>query len=261
LAVARNDIQLRTSDIWLIDLARNVPSRFTFDRANEFSPIWSPDGNQLAFMSSRAQPGIYQKRTSGGGNDELLTQISVPYFVTRDWSRDGRFILYSAGGSVGARNLWALPLTGDRKPFAVTHSEFRENHAKFSPNGRWMAYDSNESGRPEVYVQPFPQGEGKWQISNNSGLEPRWRADGKELFFLDSEGKVMSVAVKTDGAAFEADSANLLFQLNAPLLLPTSRTRYTVSYDGQRFLFNLPPLQVINAPITVILDWTATLRK
>jgi eukaryotic-like serine/threonine-protein kinase len=126
----------------------------------------------------------------------------------------------------------------------------------------WIAYDSNESGRYDIYVQPFPKGDGKWQISNNGGGEPRWRPDGKELLFLDPDGKMMSVSVTTDAATFEAGSAKLLFQPSVPLVAPNGgRMRYSVSADGQRFLLNMPSGQVIGNSIKVTLDWTAALHK
>ena len=161
LAVARNDI-------WLIDLLRGTDSRFTFEGGGAFA--WSPDGKMIAFSATRkGQPGIYQKAASGAGNEELLIAGTIPWFVG-DWSSDGRFIIFRKDNN--DLDIWALPTFGDRKPFPVLQTKFNENDDRLSPDGRWIACNSDESGRREIYVQNFPPSGGKWQVSVQGGISP-----------------------------------------------------------------------------------------
>ena len=185
-------------DIWVFDLARNTETRLTFDPADDLGPLWSPDGNHIAFASTRNHSfGLYQKNSNGTGDDELLLKVDTT-IVPEDWSLDGRFLVYMITTG-GGRDVWFLPLAGDassgaprgsgqtgqaRKPVPFLTTPFFERHAQLSPDGKWMAYVSNESGIYDVYVQSFPAGGGKWQVSTGGGVEPRWRHDGKELFYL-----------------------------------------------------------------------------
>ena len=250
--------------IWLLELNRGTTSRFTFDPASDTATIWSPDGNLLAFSSNRgAATNIYQKATSGGGKDELISSATGGNGQPTDWFRDGRFILYQQSGDKTAWDLWALPLFGDRKPTPFLQTQFNESYGVFSPDGRWVAYVSDESGRSEVYVQAFPPSGGKWQISNGGGILPLWRRDGKEMFFVvPFVGRLMAVEVKT-ASQFEAGVPKLLFQKPLALTHGTtgSGTHYGVSADGQRFLLNLPIQEAAPSPITVVLNWTAGLKK
>ena len=247
------------SDVWLIDLVRGVPSRFTFNPSSEDNPCWSPDGNMIALTSNREdKPGIYRKNSSGAGAEELLANVTTILDDGIDCSKDGKYILFQTSGATTGSDLWVLPLFGDTKPYPVLQSEFNEVQGRFSPDGRWIAYASNESGRSEIYVQSFPPAGGKWQISSGGGAQPHWRRDGKELFYIAPDKKLMAVEVKA-GATFEIGTPFALFQTRvANYTLPN---RYAPSGDGQRFLVNSTVEEASQTPITVILNWNSTLKK
>jgi Tol biopolymer transport system component len=179
------------SDVWLLDLARGLLSRFTFDAATEDDPVWSPDGSTILFSSTRnGRFDLYRKVSSGAGNEELLFKSETEGKEGTDWSADGRFILFDQAASNGGTDIWILPLFGDGKPYPLLQSPFTEYQGHFAPDGKWFAYTSNESGRDEVYVQSFPPSGGKWQVSTGGGAQPHWRRDGKELFLYRSRPKV-----------------------------------------------------------------------
>ncbi|MGH9257652.1 MAG: protein kinase domain-containing protein [Vicinamibacterales bacterium] len=254
IAVART-VQSNV-DMWVIDVLRGGATRFTFDPASDVYGVWSPDGTRIAFMSNRK--GIYDlflKSASGAGAEELL--LASPFTkLPTDWSVDGRFLLYQNGDPKTGWDLTALPMMGDRKPILVVSTPFEERGGQFSPDGRWVAYQSNESGRFEIYVQPFPGPGGKWQASIAGGVHPRWRPDGKELFFLAPDAKLMAVAVRASDSTFEAGSAAALFQTRTVTGGSADLTpQYAVSRDG-RFLFNVPDDTSTAAPITLVLNWT-----
>jgi dipeptidyl aminopeptidase/acylaminoacyl peptidase len=192
----------------------------------------------------------------------LLTIVRGLNSGPTDWSPDGRFLLYEQSGEKTGFDLWLLPLFGDRKPMPYLQTQFDEGQGRFSPDGHWVAYASTETGRPEVYVQTFPASGGKWQISNGGGMLPLWRRDGKELFYVvPAVGRLMSVEVKTS-PQFEPSAPKFLFQ--APFALThqmDAGNHYAVSADGQRFLLNLPIQENASSPITVVLNWTAGLKK
>ena len=247
-------------DIWLMDLARGVPSRFTFEASTEDNPVWSPDGKLIAFSSAAAGSdvlfNIYRKPSTGLGNPELLFKSDSGKEPT-DWSSDGRFILFNQYGPSGS-DVWVLPMFGDGKPYALVNSQFEESAAFFSPDGHWFAYTSNETGRPEVYIQTFPQTGGKWLVSGGGGGQPHWRADGKELFYVAPDKTLMSVEIKT-GSTIEIGAPKPLFitkvrSYGAP-------NRYVVSPDAQRFLVNAPAGDATAAPITVVVHWANSLKK
>lgn len=243
-------------DLWLEDLSRHVTTRLTFDPSDENSPAWSPDDARIFFMSQRSGGGdIYQKAASGTGADELLFSSSALKNPTSA-SPDGRYLLFDALNPKTKWDVEALSLP-DRKVTPFLHSEFDENEGDFSPDGHWIAYASNESGRYEVYVQPFPGPGGKWQVSTAGGVTPVWRRDGKELFYVAPDRKLMAVAVRT-GAAFEPETARPLFE--ARIRNDPSR-HYDASADGQRFLLNMPLGEETSPPITLIQNWTALLRQ
>src|SRR5262249_54344522 len=167
--------------------------------------VWSPDGKRILFGSNRKGPwNLYTKPASGAGNEELILETAESKYP-QDWSRDGHFILYLNLDPKTNQDLWALPLTGERKPFPVVQTNFVERDGQFSPDGRWVAYTSTESGQSQVYVQPFPTASGKWQISVDGGSQPRWRSDGKEIFYLGRENQMMaaSIRVAPNGQAVE----------------------------------------------------------
>jgi dipeptidyl aminopeptidase/acylaminoacyl peptidase len=244
-------------DIWLIDITRNIRSRLTVHPGQERSPVWSPDGARIAFQSSRSRQPVAMRQTSsdGTGADELILEGPGNFTMTPTaWSGDGRFIAYTTRGS----NVWVLPLFGDRKPFAFAETSFFEGSARFSPDGRWIAYTSNEGGRPDVYVQSFPGPGLKSQVSRDGGTHPVWRADGRELFYLGADGTMMSVSIGA-GRSFDAGAPQALFSSHAWRF--TANQVYAVTRDGQRFLVNASKQQPSGtAPLTVVLNWTAAIR-
>jgi dipeptidyl aminopeptidase/acylaminoacyl peptidase len=261
LAILRSDSSAG-NDIWLIDVSRGSNSRFTFDPANEGNPLWSPDGSRIVFSSNRLGPyDLYWKLSNGAGNEELLFKSDYSKFPT-DWSSDGRFLVYQESTEKNQMDLWALPLFGDQKPISIVQTNFNESQARFSPDGRWIAYVSNESGMAQIYVQSFPPSGSKWMISINGGSQPKWRHDGRELFYIAPEGKVMAVQLKSDGNNFEAANPSPLFDTR--LLLagpPTNGGDYAITNDGQRFLINVPIEESSPAPFVVVQNWTAALKN
>jgi Tol biopolymer transport system component len=258
-------------DVWLVEAAGGKTSRLTFDASQEnSSPIWSPDGSRIVFGSRRnGKWGLYQKLSNGTGNEELLVESDLVKSPT-SWSADGEIILYMVLDPKTNADVWALPLTGDRKPFPVLQTPFVESHPQISPNGKWIAYSSDETGRREIYVQSFPPGAGKWQISTNGGFYPRWRRDGKELFYMEtlSRGKLLSVEVNANGATLESSVPRPLFDsgyINLSFSHTGNWNTYAVSADGQRFLVPRPESSLTgelnSTPITVVLNWTAGLKK
>jgi Tol biopolymer transport system component len=245
-------------DIWVFDLARGIPTRFTADPADEFASVWSPDGSQIVFSSRRkGYFDLYQKASSGAGPEqEVLTDNRDKFPL--GWSPDGRLLLYSAGnlsivGNQG--DLLALPMTGDRKPFPVLSTPFNEFPGRLSPDGRWLAYASNESGRSEIYVTSFPGASGKWRVSTSGGNWPRWRRDGREIFFLSNSTKLMAAEVNGQGDRFSVGAEHLLFEARWPL---GARTAFDVAPDG-RILGATRLEQITGTPITLIVNWLADL--
>jgi len=256
VAVSRRTAQGKT-DIWLLDLVRDARMRFTmFEPANNANPTWSPDGSRMVFMSNRNGPffDLYVKASSGVGGDELLLKSSASKLAT-DWSSDGRFILYQMQDPKTAYDVWVLPVKDDRKPTPVLQTEFNELLAQFSPDGRWIAYQSDESGQAEIYVQEFPKSSGKFQVSTSGGRSARWRRDGKELFYLSPDRKMMAVEAKATATTFEAGRPRELFQTRfAPF--PEVVPAYDVSADGQRFLIQtLPNEAEVASAMTVVMNW------
>ena len=255
------------TDIWLYDVVRGVSSRFTFRPGISQDGVWSPDGSRILFQSDNQS--LYEKPVNGAGKEELLLRRGIN---TRplDWSRDGRFLVYQmqSGGQTGY-DLFLLPIRSgsaagradgsDDKPVPYLQTPFSEVAAQFSPDGRWMAYTSNESGRPQIYVQGIPASGAKWQISAAGGDQPRWRRDGKELFFISDDQKLMVVPVKT-GAAFEAGAPQPLFDIQPINNQLSGRFAYQPTADGQRFLVTAPAGGQ-TTPLTVVLNWQAGLVK
>ena len=239
------------ADIWLIETARGVPRRFTFEEGPDGAPVWSPDGSRLAFHGSRKGGGLndlYEKSLSGDDAQVLLESPENKNMM--DWSPDGRFILYSSQNPKTAFDIWALPLDGDRKPFVVVQTGFQENNARFSPDGRWIANQSNETGQVEVFVHPFPGPGRSWQISTNGGAAAEFRADGRELFYRAPDNRLMAVPLTLDAKGVTVDAGNpvALFSLRPGAV-------FTATPDGQRFLINQPTGDATASPITVVLNW------
>lgn len=246
-------------DVWLLDTARGVMSRFTFDPSSDARPIWSPDGTSLAFQSNRKGANdIFQKPANRVGDDELLLGGSDNKAAT-DWSPDGRFLLYQRRGDTPKTgwDIWALPLGGDRKPWAVVETNFDDVNAQFSPDGRWIAYQSNESGRFEVYVQSFPRPDAKAQITIDGGAQARWRRDGRELFWVAPDGMLRAVPMfLRPGRPIEPGQAQVLFPAHVGAVSSASEPQYDVSPDGQRFVLNTVTNEP-NSTVVVILNWKA----
>ena len=258
-------------DVWLVEAAGGKTSRLTFDASQEnSSPLWSPDGSRIVFGSRRnGKWGLYQKLSNGTGNEELLAESELAKTPT-SWSADGRFIMFMVIDPKTVSDAWALPLTGDRKPFPILQTPFNEGHPQISPDGKWIAYSSDETGRREIYVQSFPPGAGKWQISSNGGTYPRWRRDGKEVFYMDALnfGKIFSVAINATGSKFEYSAPRPLFDsgyINSGFGHTGNWNTFAVSADGQRFLIPRPESSLTgaltNTPITVVLNWVTGLKK
>ena len=253
IAVSRIDPPIGVEDIWVVESTRGVSTRITF-AGGQFQ-IWSPNGEQIAFLSNRNQTsGLFTKLSSGAGTEQPLMNLSE---LAWDWSADGRFMILSLGSRAG---LSVLPLFGDRKVFEyLQESKFIIEQAQLSADGRWLAYQSNESGRNEVYVQSFPAPSGKWQISTEGGISPRWRRDGKEIFYLSPDQRLMAVSVRSSTTALEISTPAPLFDVRVPSGNGYIQ-QYDVTGDGQRILVNTV-VEESQEPITVVLNWTAGLRK
>jgi Tol biopolymer transport system component len=240
-------------DIWLLELEHGAASRFTFDPGEDGYPVWSADGKQIAFESNRkdGRYHIYTKSASGAGAEELLLDSPGQQWPS-DYSRDGKYLLYQ---QQPRRELWALPLSGkEPKPIPVATGPFSQEDGVFSPDGRWVAYQTNESGRYQIVVQPFPTATGKWQVSTTGGFDPRWRADGKEIYFISPDNKLMAASVNTSGATF---SVGVPFALFPVRIGPNqAKQRYDVSSSG-RFLVNQFAEENGEPPVTVVINWLA----
>jgi len=256
VALDRNDEHL-TSAVWRLDLERGALSRLSFGAGSALAPAWSPDGSRVAYTCSQLR-SLCLRAASGAGNEEVVLTSDAAKLVD-DWSPDGRSLLYEEVSRKTTTDLWLLPLAGERKPALYLQTPFDETHARFSPDGRFVAYTSNESGRDEVYVQTFPAAGGKWQISTDGGDQAQWRADGKELFFIGLDRKLRAVAVKTEHG-FEPGIQQVLFaaRTTVPAAL-ASRASYAVSGDGRRFLVDEIVSDGGRIPIAVVLDWTRDL--
>ena len=251
-------------DLWLLDLARGVRTRFTFNPAEDMSPAWSPDGTEIAFSSMRSgQFDIYVKPTNGTGAAQPLVQDNARKFVD-DWSSDGRYLAYMRDNPQGKNgsDIWILPLFGDKKPFPFLASPFNEAQASFSPDDRWLAYVSDESGKFEVYVVPFPQGTGKWQVSTGGGGNPRWRRDGKELFYVSPADELMAVEVREKSGSLEFGNPRTLFRTNSVAAYKiNSVAAYDVAPDGNKFIVLSPTPESSTEPLMLVTHWPALLKQ
>jgi Tol biopolymer transport system component len=255
VAVDITDMASLNTDVWTHDLQRDSAKRLTFNPAAETAPIWSPDATRLVFASNRElSTDLYMKNSDGAQDEKSIVHDDVDKWPN-DWSRDGKYILYTRG-----TDLWFLTLPELKSSLFLKAASILRN-GQFSPDGKWVAYGSNETGKWQIYVTSFPDARGKWQVSTSGGEQPRWRADGKELFFLSSDSKMMAAAVTT-GATFDAGPPAALFQTTPRQAVSTNdQFAYDVSRDGQRFLINTQVKQAETAPMSVILNWTAKLNK
>ncbi len=249
----RPDRQTSAIDLWMFDLGRGIASRATSAPSNDYSPVWSPDGSRVVFSSDRGPAGYYDlfEKPAAGGEERELLKSDADKQAT-DWSRDGRFIVFNEFSKSTRGDIWVLPIAGDRKPAPFLRTSAQELGGRFSPDGRWIAYETLESGDLEVIVQPFPATGAKFQASVGGGSSPRWGRDGQTLFYLTRERKLMAVAIRYQ-PGFEAAAPSAVFTI-------PKGTDYAVARDG-RVLVNQITGDPGAVPLTVVFDWSAGLKR
>ena len=254
------------SNIWLLDLSRDSTTRFTFGSSNDIDPVWSPDGSRIIFTEDNV---LYQRPVSGVKDAEVLQKSSQLYKVPTSWkgptswSRDGRFLFYTALDPRTRDDIWVLPLEGGAKPVPFLVTKFDEHTARISPDGHWVSYVSDESGREEVYVRSFSMNSAgtaveagaRWPISSEGGIDPRWRDDGRELYYRSLPDKRIKAVEIVSGPVFQAGRTRTLGFAVSPL-----EAVWDSSADGRKFLVTTP---VSNKPepYTVVLNWQAGLKR
>jgi len=260
VAVDIQDLAKSATELWIYDLATGAGSKLAFGAWDDNCPIWSPAGDRILFGSDRKAKGVrwdlWMKSLDGSAEAPYVESADQRF--PEDWSRDGRFVSFNTIPAQGRRNvqLWALE-TAQKRVFPVATDALNQVDSRFSPDGRWIAYSSDESGRPEVYVKTFPGPGGKWQISTAGGVTPAWRGDGKELYYLGLDNKVMAVSVRAD-SAFHSESPVALFEMQPS---PSSfASNFDVSADGQKFILNAAAGQG-SPPFSLIVNWLATSEK
>ena len=253
---------MRKPCLWLFDVTGANATRFTFDPAGDFYPLWSLDGSRIIWASNRkGESQLYQKAVNGTGQEEVFLDTNKNQLIRPfDWSRDGRFFIYSENSPKTRGDIWVWPLADKQTPWPFAATEAREGGAKLSPDGRWLAYASDETGRPEIYVQRFPERGGKRQVSTGGGAGIRWRQDGKELFYHVLDGKLMALPVKS-GAGFEVGPLVALFEFRRGDTTGADLPSYDATADGQRFLLNAMVETPTAAPLTVVVNWAAGAKK
>jgi Tol biopolymer transport system component len=258
VAVNVLDPRVGPPDIWIYEVSRGLRTRFTFAGGVESNPVWSPDAARIGFRASvKTIPDLYEKSLAGTGQEQPLLETELAKFPY-SWSPDGRFLAFETRGVPGTtRDIWVLPLQGERKPFVFLQTRFLEGQPQFSPDGKWLVYVSDESGRDEVYVSPFPVPSRKWQISSNGGDRPRWRRNGKEIYYLTPDNKIAAVEVGARGDSFEVGPAKTLFETRAM----RGGSAFDVTSDGQRFLVNSLVQAQSASPLVLVTNWTAGVKK
>ncbi len=265
LAISMGDPQ---ADIWVLDLARGSRTRLTFGGATHLEPSWSADGQRVCYTRQNGTTvmtgtSLRARVANGGGQEEVLmeTNPSTPVtLLSPQWSPDGRYLVHMEQSGPTGAGVWALPLTGEKKPFPVVQPQVPQSRVvqyRLSPDGRWLAYSSTESGREEVYVTHFPSGQGRWQVSQNGGTFPAWRGDSKEIWYFGVDGSLHAAGVNAKSEEFELDPVRDIFQINyvAPVGYP-----YDVSSDGQRLVVSTFP-EGVSTPMVLVTSWTSELKK
>jgi Tol biopolymer transport system component len=248
------------SRVWVFDVLRNLGRPFTFGNEVAQAAVWTPDGQSIIYSARRGASFDLFRRSSTGGDSETLLLHDDFDKLPLEVTADGRTLLYRIPRAAASGELWLLPLTGERKPRALEPGNADQVPAAVSPDGRWLAYVVNEGPRPEVYVTSFPDGNGKWLVSSDGGDNPRWRADGKELFFAAND-RLLAVDVTTSANQFAAGPVKELFTMRVPASALGTRATYAPSPDGQKFLVNTYDQRAEVVPITLVVNWANGLPK
>jgi Tol biopolymer transport system component len=264
-ATSDHDLLMGRNDLWMIDMARGTRTRHTFfeGKYRQAAPLWSPDGSRLVFSSNhKGLFNLYERSVNGQGSDTALLPPRLGRFAT-SWSRDGRYLIFHEHDSKGGFDIWLLPLEGDRKPVPFLRTGYSERQGQLSPDGKWLAYTSDESGRREVYVQAFraawPNGPaGKWTVSTAGGHSPRWSSDGKRLSYISEDRKLVSVGVTSEGG-FRVTLPKPQFTLSGYAATANFVYRYDVCADGRFLVVDQP--ESGPQPIVVLVNWPATLGR
>jgi Tol biopolymer transport system component len=261
LLFERRDPETSNRDVWVMELDRGVESRLSFDTSSdEADAVWSPDGSRILWSKQGGTPS-FKEVVAAGGETRVLFESSGPDMWTLSWSPDHRYLLYGTWTPNGQTDLMVLALGDAPEPQPFLATPFVETHGQFSPDGRWVAYSSDETERHEVYIRPFPAGVGKWRVSTEGGSNPRWSPKGKELFYLAPDRTLMSVAIRSDAESPHPSAPQPLFQTRiAGPLARDVRNNYAVSPDGERFLIVTNAEESSPPPITVILNWPSLLE-
>ena len=257
-AIVQPDPRSGNRDVWVIDLDTRLLSRFTSHPSNDWWPVWSPDNSQLAFASDRGGPGFYRKGITAGNDEEPFPFSSG---MPTDWAFNGQWIAYESGTKETLGDLWVMPTSGG-KPTPYLATKFNEKDGHFSPDGNWLAYSSDESGSPEIYVRPFPNAHaGQWRISNAGGTDPRWRRDGEELFYVSSDGTIMAVDWKPSTPLQRPVPKALFHVCSERYGVPMERQSFDVAADGRRFLAVCDSPENAEQRVTVIVNWASALKQ
>jgi len=259
IALDKTDPGTQNADVWIYDAVAGSHKRLTFDPAIDAMPVWSPDGSQVVFASSREHLfNLYVKKSDGSQEEKAVYaqgNKDIADLYPGSWSPDGKFVLYTHSTELRVMDM----TTHQPRPFL--NGNFVLRSGQISPDGKWAAYASNETGKWEIYVTSFPEARGKWQVSSGGGTQPKWRGDTKELYFMAPDAKIMAAPVSTR-TSFEAGTPVALFQANPQEMVATSEQNvYDVSRDGQKFLVNTKAQQANTQPMSIILNWTASLKK